>query len=300
MFRGVRRRVRGLCLALAAAGTVIAACSSSTELVFDFAWSETLYMPLSLLALLAWSVYLEDPRRTAWLVGAATATGCVLLTRHAGVALPIAVGCVSLRMTDSAGRVRSLAALALCALPYMAWLVHVWQVTETLAGATRYDGGGPMAELALFANGISRWLLPHVIIEDYGMVIIGGTLAVAAVLALRYPRPPAAGSSEAYGRRRAFARVLGSYAVCYVAVLITMGHAVRLSSFAVDATRYLAPLQPVLLLLALDWLDGRVCHFRAHGAVRAERAFRAAAALWFTIWLAAPNRLSDTLLGLGG
>lgn len=148
----------------ALAAAVALALLPATQVVYSYAWSETLFMPLVLAAYLCLARYLADPGRGArrWLPTAALLLGLACGVRYAGLgflpALLLAV--VLFPMLPVARRMRhALLALALALAPLLPVLLRNLALTGTLSGGER---GLPEFRLASDVAHLGRLLYADV------------------------------------------------------------------------------------------------------------------------------------------
>jgi hypothetical protein len=146
--------------------------------VFASAWSEAVFVPLSVWLACFWTRRLEGE---GGLLPACLLLSLALLTRHVGVVLAIAMALTALRLPPRA-RLQALAAIAAACIPYALWL---WR-TYLLSGAPM----GPRAplahpdlahQLALFGQVWAHWLFPH---AYFGGILIGAAVLAAMAAAL--------------------------------------------------------------------------------------------------------------------
>jgi 4-amino-4-deoxy-L-arabinose transferase-like glycosyltransferase len=144
--------------ALACAVAIVNAFTPTSMIVYGHAWSETLFIPLLLLAYAAFWKYRISQERFLWLAAAALFIGIANWVRYAGVAffpilgfsVLVASGTVfGKRMLHAAG-----AMLLGVALVFPLWLRN-WQLAGNISGSTR--GGAP---------GANRWLEDSATIID--------------------------------------------------------------------------------------------------------------------------------------
>ncbi|MBL6750324.1 MAG: hypothetical protein ISP90_07360 [Nevskia sp.] len=274
----------GLGLALLAG--IVVAHAAPMRFVFPMVWSETLFIPLSLLWLLAWSRFAAHGKRGD-LALACAAYGLCLLTRHA--AMPMTAVMVAMSILPAGGsrtwhRGAVLAAIALAALPSLLWLGHVYALSGTLAGH-RVPQPQPLgALLSGLAATLSHWLVPGVFLHGGDPLAVAACLALLAVplaaLALHLRKLPAAApGSGAGGLREQLLATSAGFSVVYVLFVLWATHRTFLD---IPGDRYLAPVYvPIagLVLCGIAWLHGRLR--------RQHRAAVLAANLLGGLWVAA-------------
>lgn len=199
--------------------------------------SEPLFILLTLASLATLAAHLDRPR--TWCLGLAMAlAAAAVLTRYAGVAVPLA-GAIALA---AAGRRRQAAAFAvLPLLPTACWLawaggahrplrLHLFGVHETLIGI----------------GALSRWVFPEAVpwpLRFWATVLGSASLVVAAGVAMiragrRRPRPSSLTS------------VMAAFVVAYVVVIA--GYRVLLDDTGRFDSRILAPLHVLVIVLAVS------------------------------------------------
>lgn len=144
--------------AVAAVVAAMNACTPTHMIVYGHAWSETLFMPLVLLAYAAFWKYRISGEKLGWLAVAAVLAGSTNWVRYAGVVFLPLLGFSVLATSNSAlGKRAAHAAGAtllgvVVAMPL--WLRN-WQLAGNISGSAR--GGAPRT---------GRWLEDLAIIAD--------------------------------------------------------------------------------------------------------------------------------------
>jgi hypothetical protein len=212
-----------------------------------FAWSEPLFIVLTLLALFQMERFSPTEKyQPILLAGVYTALAC--LTRYAGVALLI-TGCLLLVLEQrkySFGQwVKRLATFVTVAvLPFGLWLLRNYFISGSLTGGRVASKRPLMTNIRLMVDVLTSWILPDRIplmlrIALAGLLLIGLTLMIIFVvrrntIALRRPR---------YG----LLIPILLFIPVYLAFLIT---SVSLTALSPIDNRYLAPIYvPVIFLI---------------------------------------------------
>ncbi|MDB4950841.1 MAG: hypothetical protein JWM27_3490 [Gemmatimonadetes bacterium] len=260
------------------AAAVCAACLRSAPLVLVavYAWSEPLYLLLSLLALFALAAYDAQPRR-ARLVLAALLSSAAMLTRYVGVAGIATGGLLILLRPGSTWPRRTVDALLFGAIGIagnVLWSLRNYHVAGNLTGGRKTAHIPLSHNVALLLGTLGGWVLPAESAD--GMRIAAGAACVAAGIAL----------AVLAGRMRDVRPALrplvppATYVVLYAALLL--------------ASATLTPIDPVGDRLAVPLLApalvAAACAAHALLArVRARRprwALKLAAAGVFAVWVA--------------
>ncbi len=262
-----------------------------------FVWSEPLYIALSLTSLALAGVGLEGRRGAAWAyAGAGALAGAAMLARYVGFTL-IAATAAGLWLLElhRPPRVlgRNLAAYLLpAALPNAAWLWRNRALTGSFFGPDRpaawfgWDRilGDTLHTLAVDATGpVGRLGAPWATALAAGGAV--GALLVAGVLAgrLRHLR------SRSPRGDGGLALLLWVYAAAFLAAMIVLSRRV---GFDALNTRYLAPVYPVLLLLAVLAARALLAADRRRSAGRARENLIATA----LVLLALPQLAATSVL----
>lgn len=181
-------------------------------------WSETLFLPLSVLFLIMLDRYLTHPQSGRLLLAAVVAAA-VSLTRYPGVVLTL-VGVVFLllhRAHPSRSRVwNTLLFTLVSSLPLMAWLARNWYVSGTLMGERGSSLLGMTEALLYTVVEIWRWFLPPPVLREIPpAVLLGASVTFTALyVVLRWRYAPLMGEDEA--KRRATR--MSDIAACLVAL----------------------------------------------------------------------------------
>ncbi|HZO86868.1 MAG TPA: hypothetical protein VFB38_00910 [Chthonomonadaceae bacterium] len=238
--------------------------------IHSVAFTEPLFICLTLLTLWLLALYLERPRWTL-LLGAAGCAACALLTRYVGVAL-IAAGALGIWCLSCAALRQKLQEIGLyvgvAVFPMALWAIH-----NKLAGGNATDRKAgfyafPEENLRLGLKTIGTWLVPGRVAG-----IFSGLLVLACIIGLivwhrRLARQQERPTRAAPRPLRALPGLLILYLAVYSATLIT---SIRFFDplTALDL-RILSPIYVGTLLLVLclaydlvSWSDAR----RASAAV---------------------------------
>jgi 4-amino-4-deoxy-L-arabinose transferase-like glycosyltransferase len=269
----VRRRTGSLAAGAAASAVLLRA--AALVFVAEYAWSEPLFLLLSLLALIALAAFARrgDGRTLA---AAGLLTAGAVLTRYVGLAAIGAGAMVILARPDGWRRKTRNAALfgALSCLPLAAWLARNARITGTLTGGRAVVAASLPGNVRLLLLAAGTWLLPPSVAEG-ARIAAGCALAAATVLAAARLRR---------GGPRGDVLPPFALAVLYAALLLAMATFTPMDQIG---DRLVAPLlPPVVLVLAL-----------AAPAVRARgRGWTVAAAGLLAAWLAfSPLRTPEGL-----
>ncbi len=239
-------------LILAMALTVVVAHSSPMQLIFRMAWSETLFIPLSLAWLISWSQYLTAGK-TSDLIFACLFHALCLATRHAGIpitATMLATILLRARLHSLAHLARTIAAIALSTVPYLIWLWRTYLISGTTTGERLPQPQPFWMLLSGFSATLSHWLLPGTYLHGINPAAIAASLAALAILCfsvVHFLRIPLSEPKE-----RNFGVALGLtssvFVLGYAAFVLWATHRTFLD---VPGDRYLAPIYVPLLGLAI-------------------------------------------------
>lgn len=234
--------------ASAQAGIVVAialAISPSIQIVFTYAWSEVLFIPLSLAAYLGLQQYLfgDDSDRQRWLYAMVMLLGLATYARYVGLAFfsSTALAILLYGRGDRLQRLRTVVAVTLAYLAFLApMLIRNLVETGSLSGG---DRGSP-GNIALSDMGTLMWYLyleflnlPILI----GAVVLATALGLAAWLLLRHR-----GSSKQVTPTYSLSSIVVPFlfAFCYMAFLL-----ISRSRQSIDLdSRMLSVVVPFLLI----------------------------------------------------
>jgi hypothetical protein len=160
---------RRLCVAFLIAA--VNACVPTSLLIYGHAWSETLFVPLLLLAYAAFWKYRTQDEKFLWLALAAASIGFANLVRYAGMPFIPLLG-ISVMATSSAAFSRRFmhaagAIMLSVAFVFPLWLRN-WMISGNISGGTR----GGMPKSFRWLNDLSTLsdLLEHILFSfDYGL-----------------------------------------------------------------------------------------------------------------------------------
>lgn len=265
--------------------------SPSLFQVAAFAWSEPLFILLSLLFLPALEAYLEGRSKAALLVLAAV-VGLACLTRYIGVALALAGGLAVLLQPGSLARARAVhAALfgAVALAPPGAWMLRNLLLTESLAG-DRLPSHVPLHEnLYLALIGCLDWLVP--------VSILAGTTSDGRALLLLgaaggYVLARVASPQALWRWAQAEAPRIGPSLLFVGVYLGSLTVSSSLASFEPIGYRYLSPIYLPAVLIALSILDRMTrgegqCTWKLPGTA-ARASGTAVAGVALALWLVYP------------
>lgn len=237
--------------ALALWGCAAVALAAPLADMASWALSETPFILLTTLALIAADDFLRDGRRSA-LIRAAALSALAWLTRYIGYALIGAVLALIALRGGMALRDRARAALiygAIAALPMALWLLRNLLVRDTLIGTRRHPRP-ELADLADSAAFVGGWFAPDILIARFPfLALFAAAMGAGAVCALAAWALISSRGAAWSGRRSLYA--FGAFAAGYLACFLY-------SSFAVPNIlydRFWVPLYVPALLVALLALD---------------------------------------------
>lgn len=238
----VRALTRSTLTGVAASAVVLRA--AAVAFVATYAWSEPLFLLLSILSLVALWRYAERGGMRL-LSAAALLAGGAVMARYAGVSL-VAAGCIVIvaRRVEPRAKARDLAAFVAIALaPFAAWLIRNAHVSGTLTGGRDVQPGALGENVAALLETFGGWIVP---VGSPPVRIAAGAVAVCAVAA--------AAARCRRGERRWAAISVAAFLAAYSAVLLAMA---TLTTIDAIGDRLAAPLlPPAAVLLALGAADG--------------------------------------------
>lgn len=207
--------------ALALWGCAAVALAAPLADMASWALTETPFILLSTLALIAADDFLRDGRRSA-LILAAALSALAWLTRYIGYALIGAILALAALRSGAALRDRARDALiygAVAALPMALWLLRNILLDGTLIGTRRQ----PQTELSEVADGVASfvvgWFAPDFLADRFPLLaplmaaIVAGALCAGAARALVSSR------GAAWGGRRSLA-VFAAFTAVYTACVL--------------------------------------------------------------------------------
>jgi hypothetical protein len=164
-------------------GLLLLLTSNTMIYVYDFAWSESLFILLCLAGFLLLGKYFEESRQRL-LLASSIMIGLAFLTRYAGVSLVI-TGCLCILLISPLSIYKRFIATMLFAvvsvLPTGLWFIRNRIVSGTLANRTLVSHPITANHVDSAILTISRWLcLP----EDWPLRVRGGILVIFAVIIL--------------------------------------------------------------------------------------------------------------------
>ncbi len=186
----LHRHVRSRSLAIG--GTVFVAMSVPLLAVANMAWTEPLFIVITLVFLLGLEHALREPRNLAWIVTCATLVWAAFFMRYAGVSM-VAVGGVTLLLGQWTVHKRLALRNAfmfgvLASLGPVMWLLRNTGIDGTLMGPRPSSTDTPSAVAVSISSTIGQWLVPMTLPGRLPAVIGLGVfvaLAFAAALLLR-------------------------------------------------------------------------------------------------------------------
>jgi hypothetical protein len=237
----------------APAAVFVAALTHDLVVVHSMAWSEPLYLTLTLGGLFALALAL-DRHSLPLLILAAAAAAAASVVRYVGVANIGVVGLVTLLWWRSNKWMR-------LGTPAMLSLVMVLPLLTTLLLGARGNGGAvanrrfgwhPLEwmDVEIAASVVGHWITP---LDDAGLLSVAWLFAISVLaLSMLYLRTRQAAPSDLSPQGKSLTRILLLYAVLYIAV-------VALSMTVVDAQttfepRMLVPVLAVAIIVTVTWL----------------------------------------------
>lgn len=181
----------GLIIYLETRGSIIAAicgillllCSNAVILVYSFAWSESLFILLSLAGLWLLCKYLETSKLIILLISSIL-IGFAFLTRYMGISL-ILTGCLFILLLSTVGLFRKVVIAAffsiIALIPISLWLLRNSLVADTLTNRTFTAHPITWQHVDAGILTIANWLL---IPQNWSMNFKTGVLAMLAVVIL--------------------------------------------------------------------------------------------------------------------
>ena len=258
---------RGLVLAVTAA---IAASVPLSELASSFL-TESLFVLLTLLALIQLAAFLQRGERTPLLLGAVF-TALAALTRYPGVVL-IGVGVLLLvrRTPPLATPLKHIVVFGtVSSLPLAAFLTRNWVVSGTLTGRRRGSGLSLSEVLSRVVDIFQTWVFPanklNVDGLDPGQWTATGLVAAAGVVVVLAGSSRRLGGNE--GKGLGLALPFRAFTVAYLSFMVAI---VPLVVPVPILARYLLPVYVPLLLAAALLLD-RFLSIEAAGRMAAVRS----------------------------
>ena len=253
--------------------------------VSSFVWTEPLFVLLTVCSLVLLDRHLRDDSIKA-LVAAAVLAALACLTRYAGVALLASTVLLLLCKPHAAMKTRVLHTLlysVVAALPLLLWLARNYLLAGTLAGG-RTEGIFSLAENAeRVVVFLGVWALPWGR-PDYDLSVFVSGLPLIAVmgfaLAWGWSSYRSRGVAETFSCLKLsdpFVRVLGAFAVVYIAFVLVVSTAVRIDRIH---DRLLVPAFVPLALLAGFVVERLIAMSRSDRGRRFGGAFAAAVVLF--------------------
>ena len=244
--------------AIAATGIIVVALARSTIYVLSFAWSDGLFILLTLMGLYLLDRYsaLSSDR---YLMLSALAIAGATVTRYAGISI-LPTAAIFLFITHRSGvgtRARAVVIfLAFASAPLAGWLVRNWIVAGNLTGFRPAAAVGVADALAEALGAIGSWFVPVRLFPPsvVGAAVLAATFACMsyiAVLALR---------SRPTNQRLLTMLLLSIFSLSYTVLMVYSRSAVALDP--IDH-RYMAPIAVPLLMLLILGLDEIRCRMAA-------------------------------------
>jgi hypothetical protein len=192
----VRWATDGDIVAVAAAALLVL-FGAPTLLVYSFAWSETIYLPLQVLSLVFLARHLSDGR-TRDLVLASVAASIVLVTRYAGLSLVLAEGVLLVTWPGRRVATRAVGIAifgATVAAPTAAWAVRDLLRSSTLTGNNHLIHGMSREQVTEGLTTMRGWFAHGGVGAGWAAAVVVAAVA-ATVLTIvargraRHHRPP--------------------------------------------------------------------------------------------------------------
>lgn len=186
LYRNVRNRQ------LAVGATVFVAVSVALLGVAKWAWTEPLFILVTLLFIMSLEQALRAPQKLRWLVAAAALAWAAFLLRYAGISL-IAAGTLTVLVGQWPARPslairNTLVFGAIASLVPVAWMLRNRSIDGTLMGPRVPSIDTPVQIAFRIGRTVGEWLLPFAglgrLHDVIGLVALGA-VAVAVVWALR-------------------------------------------------------------------------------------------------------------------
>jgi 4-amino-4-deoxy-L-arabinose transferase-like glycosyltransferase len=251
----------GRSLAAALFAMLALLCMLAVLLIYTMVWSESLFVLLTLCALVALAGHLGQP---SWwrLLPAAVAAGAAFMTRYPGIGL-VAAGCLALLLWRKGGfwaRLRDSAAFgALACLPAFLWMTRNVETTGTSSGRRLAVHLIDSPHLREGLQTVSRWLVPARLAAGLRAAVLCVLLVGAGTYCVLLWRRWRAGDGGTPARQGGLLSVMLLFVLAYVASLMA---AMMLVHPSCDlGPRYLFPVLPVLVVVltcaVADQLHGR-------------------------------------------
>ena len=234
-------------LPTATVGSLLMLGSVDILRIHTMAWSEPLFLFLTLLGLFSLACHLDSPKTTL-LVASSIAIGLGCVTRYAGIAV-IATGIVALLLFDRQERQAKLRNgaifLAISVLPITVWALANLYIRRNPTGRTFVYHPVTMDQLNFGAFTILDWFVPIRRWDQTGSIM--SLITAISLLALIVVLWRCPGGSDEDGRRSAtIVRVSLLFILTYAAVLIIsrsfFGAGIRFDA------RTLSPAYPPILI----------------------------------------------------
>lgn len=255
-------------LALAIAGEALFLISPDMLTLHAMAWSEPLFLTLTIIVLLA----LEEPRTTAglgrWIL-LSILVAIALLARYAALAL---LATAAIRLLLAAGRPpaqrvrRALLLLAIAGPPLALWWLRNLRLTGNAVSRPISWHPVGLDDARVGLRTLSSWFLP----EWGGAVASGGLVLALCVLAGAAAIAGARARDQGDGPAPSPAAPAAPAIFFFVYALFVIASSTFIESDLPMDARILAPLYPCALLTLLPWLSRAACWVseRARGAAR--------------------------------
>ncbi len=279
-------------------GTLIL-LSPPLSLVFQFAWSEPMFLVVSLIALRAFVEYLYG-HDNKWLYFSAACLGLSCLTRHIGVTLWLGVGLFWwLDNRVRRGRlIEWIVVFVLGMLPYGLWVMRTWLLTATATGERQFHAPGSIwEEYVALSKVVAHWFFPHSYFngnEGYALGIATMAFTVTAwqsLVVLRCLSP--ARVSDALPKGTILRGVLATFVVVYSLFLVLISSILSMDSIN---QRLASPVITPLFVVVASLFYQRVMTSSGPLGVLCWRVGSYGLGIWWLIWMSAPNPFNQWLL----
>ena len=288
---------------VAMAGLVVAACSQPIDFVYDFTWSESIFLPLTLLALLFWARFLSSYRENGGSVMACILLAACLLSRYVGLALVITF-LVTLFWFGwhTKNKIHHhVATIGIFCIPLVLWLARNLTLSGELTGSRPFDQTTFFGEIRIFANTTAHWIFPHLYFESTGVWVVSASLFVlvfSVSSCSKCLKTTLHADNLGISEKGLTFVVMTTYIVVYSLSLLPMAHLVPLGVLNSAGARILSPIYlPLVFVLLVAFEYTEQC-LKGSGHDKTFQAVKLFAGIWFLVWLSAPNMLNGFLMSV--
>lgn len=277
------------------------ALSSSIYIVFFYAWSEPLFLLLTLYCLYFWSGYLAH-RKKSYLYLSFVFLSLVVLTRHAGITVVVTI-LLSLLLYPSSSRLKELMRVfivgSIAAVPYILWIVRTWIVSGTATGPRVTLPYRHFVDVfQSYSRVIAHWWFPHSYFTDSNLIAAIITIVVILLVVylthgeLKKLKASAETANSEVDTFSALFFVCGIFILFYSPFLIVSATMLNIN---LPNDRLASPLIfPLSFVLFTGFSQRLLSHHNNNKHIRAFIVL--SGCIWFFVWLSAPNMLVDLLL----